>query len=164
MFIYMSCVFSNVVETSLNSTKEDTDPETVLSFCSTEAFSLMLSPVSTVHSLLPWRLVWLLCLDGSKRHPHCCPCCPLNKETVYDRYLSTLTVVSAQLPSWNFSSIEKWVFSVKQIGGRFQKSRKVTFPSTKVSPFFETVDQSSNEDNQIVIRINSLPIYCSYIL
>lgn len=93
MFIYMSCVFSNVVETSLNSTKEDTDPETVLSFCSTEAFSLILSPVSTVHSLLQW----LLCLDGSKMHPHCCPCCPLNNETIYDHYISTLTMVSTQL-------------------------------------------------------------------
>lgn len=59
--------------------------------------SLNLSPVSTVHSLLQWQLVWLLCLDGSKMHPHCCPYCPLNNETIYDHYISTLTMVSKQL-------------------------------------------------------------------
>lgn len=93
MFISVSCVFSNVVETSLNSTKEGTDPEIVL----LRHLSLHLNPVSTVHSLLQWQLVWLLCLDGSKTHPHCCPYCPLNNETIYDHYLSTLTMVSTQL-------------------------------------------------------------------
>lgn len=44
MFIYMSYVFSNVVETSLNSTKEATDPEIVLTFCSSEAFIIKSQP------------------------------------------------------------------------------------------------------------------------
>lgn len=93
----MNCVCSSVVETPLNSTKEGAGPEIVLFFVPLRHLSLHLSPVSAVHSLPQCQLVWLLCLDGSKMHPHYCPYCPLNNETIYDHYISTLAMISIQL-------------------------------------------------------------------